>query len=286
MEKLTIAVDFDGTIVSIDYPKIGVLRNGAKKVITKWYKDGHTIIINSCRNGEMEKDMIRFLVHNRIPFHYVNQNSKALIDLYGGDTRKISADIYFDDKNPEGFKSWRWADSVIEMKLALKPIIICLIGESGAGKTHWAEYVESEYGIKMIQSYTDRPKRSENENGHTFITPLEFDEFSREDMIAYTNFGDKRYCCLKQDVRDINTYVIDEDGFLFLSDTYGDEYDIYSIRLTCDEKTRVERAGQERTSRDWGKFALPMEFFDVCIDTSYPKEEVQNFIDLTLDKWL
>lgn len=284
--KLTIAIDFDGVIATLAYPKIGKLRNGAKETINRWYKEGHTIIINSCRAGNMQKDMVRFLVSNQILFSHVNANSQHLIDLYGTDCRKISADIYFDDLNAGGFKNWRWAQFELTKLLETKPVIICLIGESGSGKTTWAEYIEAEYGIKMIQSYTDRAKRTPDENGHTFVTVEEFDAFKHEDMIAYTNFGNKRYCCLKDDVRKINTYVIDEDGFIYLSDTFADDYNIYSIRLTCDKGVRIERAGLERTSRDYGKFSLPMEFFDVCIDTSYQKEEVQNFIDLTLDTWL
>lgn len=284
--KLVIAVDFDGTIVTAEYPRIGKVRNGAKEVITKWYNEGHTIVINSCRSGNMHKEMVVALVHNGIPFHYVSENSQALIDLYGGDTRKISADIYFDDKNPEGFKSWEWAESVVERKLFMKPNIICIIGESGCGKTHWAEYVESEYGIKMIQSYTDRVQRYENENGHTYVTAEEFDAFKKEDMIAFTEFGNKRYCCLKKDVREMNTYVIDENGFIYLSDTFIDSYNIVSIRLVCDYKERLLRAGKERVDRDKDMFNLPMEFFDVCIDTSYPKEEVKAFIDLTISKLL
>jgi len=31
---MTIAIDFDGTIVEHDYPKIGTLKDGAKKQLT------------------------------------------------------------------------------------------------------------------------------------------------------------------------------------------------------------------------------------------------------------
>ena len=285
-KKLTISIDFDGCIVTLAYPQIGKVRNGAKAVITRWYNEGHTIVINSCRNGNMQKEMVIALVHNGIPFHYVNENSQALIDLYGGDTRKISADIYFDDRSAEGFRSWAWAETIVERKLWMKPSIICIIGESGCGKTHWAEYVELEYGIKMIQSYTDRAKRTPDENGHTFVTPEQFDAFQKEDMIAFTEFGTKRYCCLKKDVCDINTYVIDENGFIYLSDVFADSYNIVSIRLVCDYKERLLRAGKERVDRDQDAFNLPMEFFDFCIDTSYPKSDVKRFIDMSIQKLL
>ena len=87
-------------------------------------------------------------------------------------------------------------------------------------KWHWkttiAEYIEEKYNIPSIYSYTDRPPRYPKERGHTFVSPEEYDKFDVADMIAYTNFGGKRYCCLKQDVKSINTYVIDENGLKYL----------------------------------------------------------------------
>ena len=58
--------------------------------------------------------------------------------------------------------------------------------------------------------------RYPGETGHTFVTKEEFDTFSHDDMIAYTEFGGHRYCCLKKDVLDFNTYVIDERGLIYL----------------------------------------------------------------------
>lgn len=39
-------------------------------------------------------------------FAYANMNTKELIEFYGTDTRKISADMYIDDKNFGGFPGW------------------------------------------------------------------------------------------------------------------------------------------------------------------------------------
>jgi len=58
----------------------------------------------------------------------------------------------------------------IMRKANRKPLIICIVGESGSGKTTIAEYIEREHGIKMMESYTDRPMRYPGETGHTFVT--------------------------------------------------------------------------------------------------------------------
>ena len=65
--------------------------------------------------------------------------------------------------------------------------IYLIVGRSGSGKTTIAEELERKYGLKSIQSYTTRPKRSDNETGHIFVSDEEFDKLT--DMVAYTLAG-------------------------------------------------------------------------------------------------
>lgn len=287
MRKLFIEIDFDKTIVSFDYPDVGKLMNGAKEVINKWYEN-HCIIISTCRSGEHEQRAKQFLLDSDVRFHYFNENSQERINQFGSDTRKISCDIRFDDTNAGGFMGWAKADEMVNSLSNKKPVIICIIGESLSGKTTLADWIERQYGIKMIQSYTDRPRRSEDEDGHTFLTSEEFDLLREEDMIAHTKYGDYRYCCLKSDVQDENTYVIDEDGYLMLLSKHRNVYDIKSIRLKCDERVRVMRGTPtkdtiKRIERDKGRFTLPDIFYDAVVDTTHI-EIGQYFIDL--NRWL
>ena len=53
--------------------------------------------------------------------------------------------------------------------------IFCLVGPSGSGKTTVAKALEK-HGYNVIQSYTTRPRRSENEWGHTFVTVISNDD--------------------------------------------------------------------------------------------------------------
>lgn len=285
MKKLVIAVDFDGTIVTNKYPDIGYLKRNAKKVINELFDAGHEIIINSCRQGREECEMVEFLLDNEIKFDEVNQNLCYRIEEYGNDCRKIGADVYIDDKAyPCNIMNWNEIYRFITRKANRKPLIICIVGESGSGKTTIAEYIEREHGIKMMESYTDRPMRYPGETGHTFVTKEEFDTFSHDDMIAYTEFGGHRYCCLKKDVLDFNTYVIDERGLIYLRENFEDEYDIVCIRVYSSLQNRLKRVGEERVKRDVSMFNLKWYDyrFNYLIHNDYGKDRLFENVEEAL----
>lgn len=271
MKQLTIAVDVDGTVLSDRYPSIGILRNHAKKFINKWYAQGHKIIINTCRSGEAGAIIKQLLIDNGIKFHYFNEHDPKDVEIYDVESRKISADVYIDDKNSEDNVDWPLEDRRITDRANRKPLILAIVGESGSGKTTLAEHIEREFGIVMIESYTSRPVRHKGETGHTFCTPEEFERLDRDDMLALTQFGDFKYCCLGADLRDRNTYVIDEGS----CDTLDREkYNVVSIRAYCTKKELERRVGKERSSRDKGKFSYfrPWMYwiskFDYYVNTS------------------
>ena len=78
--------------------------------------------------------------------------------------------------------------------------IFLIVGCSGSGKTTITEQLEQKYGLKSIQSYTTRPKRSEDEKGHIFVSDSEVPP--KTDMVAYTEFAGNRYCATAEQVED------------------------------------------------------------------------------------
>lgn len=99
----------------------------------------------------------------------------------------------------------------------MKPICL-LVGESGSGKTTIANELESQYGLRQLQSYTTRPRRSPDESGHIFVTKEEFD--SLPDKVAYTSYNDYEYCATKGQVDQADIYVIDPAGINYLKQRY------------------------------------------------------------------
>jgi len=114
-----IAIDFDGTIADTEYPKIGKLRPNAVEVINELYEDGYGIVINTCREGLALAACIEFLDKVGLKRHFINSNFPFLIDLYEADTRKISADMYIDDKCLYDLPSWGVIYSMVWNKIPI-----------------------------------------------------------------------------------------------------------------------------------------------------------------------
>ncbi len=170
-----------------------------------------------------------------------------------------------------------------QVKEFIKPLIICIVGERGAGKTLMAELYRDYFKYNLIQSYTTRPKRNPEENGHTFISDAVFDKFlfDKKEMIAYTKFGAHRYCCLREDVLDYNTYVIDEFGLDYLKKNYENEFHIYSIRIHTKDRDRKLRTSADRYERDKGKFTKDDSGFDFIFNNRYDLKEMITFVKVT-----
>ena len=110
--KLVLAIDFDGTIVTDEYPNIGQLLPNAKQCINDLYENHNCeIVIWTCRTGVEELNCRNFLIENNIHFTTVNQNTPAVICRWNkDDSRKIYADIYIDDRSQFSYKYINWLD--------------------------------------------------------------------------------------------------------------------------------------------------------------------------------
>lgn len=113
-----ISIDYDDTIVVADYPRAGIIKPHAKEVINRLYDAGHKILIWTCRAEERKTIAYDYLITNGVRFHLINENLPEVQELYGGDTRKMSADIYIDDKQLGGLPdSWLTIEKLIYKQL-------------------------------------------------------------------------------------------------------------------------------------------------------------------------
>ena len=104
-DKLIIAVDFDGTIVTDAYPQIGKPQLFAFETLKRLQNDGHRLILWTYRCGSKLDDAVSFCKENGIEFYAVN-SSFPNEDFTGKESRKIAADLFIDDRNIGGFIGW------------------------------------------------------------------------------------------------------------------------------------------------------------------------------------
>jgi|SRR5450759_767388 len=103
--NVKIAIDFDGTIVEHEYPKIGKEKLFAFQTLKELEKLGVRLILWTFRTGKELDDAVNYCRLNGIEFYAVNKNyPEEVFDETV--SRKIDADIYIDDKNIGGFPGW------------------------------------------------------------------------------------------------------------------------------------------------------------------------------------
>lgn len=93
-----IAVDFDGTICRSKWPDIGEANNGLIEWLKACRENGDKLILYTCREGDMLRAALMWCIARGLEFDAVNDNLPERIQQYGGNSRKISADIYLDDR--------------------------------------------------------------------------------------------------------------------------------------------------------------------------------------------
>jgi hypothetical protein len=71
--EIVICVDFDGTVVTHDYPKIGK-DIGALPVLKKLVNNGHKLILYTMRNGKELEEAVQWYKDNDIELYGINTN--------------------------------------------------------------------------------------------------------------------------------------------------------------------------------------------------------------------
>ena len=117
--------------------------------------------------------------------------------------------------------------------------IVLIVGESGSGKSTICDELTKRYGLKQVESYTTRPRRSEDEDGHTFISDEEFREL--EDICAYTYFDNHHYCATKEQIDNSDLYIIDPYGVKYFMETYNGRKIPMVVYIHADKRIRRKR---------------------------------------------
>ena len=159
--------------------------------------------------------------------------------------------------------------SVFFLPKILRPVIIAIVGDSGAGKTTLTQYLNREYGIPELCSYTTRPMRPGEVDGvdHFFVQSDRKPYMSA--MLAYTEFGDYEYWTELKDVgMGPQTYVIDEKGLRQLMTVYRHIVTVVPIHISRPDNPTDEN----RKKRDKNRIVIG-DVFVAKIINDYPTVE-------------
>ncbi len=119
---MIIAVDFDGTIVTHEYPQIGKPIPFAIQTLKKLQdEDHHQIILWSVREGELLQEAVDYCKSRGLEFYAVNSNYPEE-NSATRPNRKLTADLFIDDRNLGGLPDWGVIYQMIHTGNALKPV--------------------------------------------------------------------------------------------------------------------------------------------------------------------
>lgn len=113
-------------------------------------------------------------------------------------------------------------------------MIYLIVGRSGSGKDYLANLLQSK-GLKVVKSYTTRPKRYESEDTHIFVSKEEADAIT--DKVATTTINGYEYFATKSQVEGSDVYIIDPNGVAELTKNMP-ETSFHIVHVTADDTDR------------------------------------------------
>lgn len=90
-----ISLDFDGTVVTNDYPLIGS-DVGSEKILKRLTDQGNKLILYTNRTGKELDEAVRWFKERSIPLFGVNENPAQKV---WSKSPKLYSDLDIDDKN-------------------------------------------------------------------------------------------------------------------------------------------------------------------------------------------
>ena len=144
---MTIAVDFDGTIVEHRYPEIGQELPFATQTLKMLIEDRHKLILWSVREGKLLDDAVEWCRKRGVEFYAVNKDfPEEDLTKNQSFSRKLKADLWIDDRNIGGLPDWGTIYRMIKQRHTWHDVIDEVLSQSDIGHTappkkkHWWQF--------------------------------------------------------------------------------------------------------------------------------------------------
>jgi len=98
---MIIATDFDGTLCVHRYPNIGYRNLPLIEWLIQQRKDGHQLILWTCRNGSLLTEAVSWCKEFGLEFDAINEDVPSIkhSDFGREKSIKVYADVYIDDRS-------------------------------------------------------------------------------------------------------------------------------------------------------------------------------------------
>lgn len=104
---MTIAVDFDGTIVEHRYPSIGNELPFATDTLKMLIAEHHKLILWTVREDELLQEAVDWCKERGVEFYAVNRDyPEESLENNNHFSRKLKVDLWIDDRNIGGLPDW------------------------------------------------------------------------------------------------------------------------------------------------------------------------------------
>ncbi|MDR0988793.1 MAG: hypothetical protein LBM06_04965 [Prevotellaceae bacterium] len=118
---MTIAIDFDGTIVEHRYPHIGQEIPFATDTLKLLLKEGHRLILWSVREGDLLDEAVAWCRERGVEFYCANCDYPEEKSTDESFSRKLKVDLFIDDRNLGGLPDWGVIYQMIQSGDPFKP---------------------------------------------------------------------------------------------------------------------------------------------------------------------
>ena len=121
---MTIAVDFDGTIVEHRYPEIGREIPFAIDTLRMLVQEGHRLILWSVREGKYLDDAVTWCRERGLEFYAVNKDYPEEQYKDTNFSRKLKVELFIDDRNVSGLPDWGVIYKMITEKKSYRDVLL------------------------------------------------------------------------------------------------------------------------------------------------------------------
>ena len=122
---MTIAVDFDGTIVEHAYPEIGRERPFAIDTLKALIADRHQLILWSVREGKLLDDAVNWCKERGVEFYAIYKDfPEEDVERNVHFSRKLKVDMWIDDRNVGGIPDWGTIYRIIKERKTWEQVIL------------------------------------------------------------------------------------------------------------------------------------------------------------------